>query len=195
MTREAAIERQTTETRIKATLDIDGTGKSSVSTGIGFFDHMLSLWAKHGLFDLTLEAKGDIEVDGHHTVEDCGIVLGQAVARALGNKQGIKRYGTAFVPMDEALVMVSLDISGRPFLQYDVELGPVMLGAFAAELVEEFLRAFAVHAGLTLHVRELAGKNTHHIAEAVFKALGQALDEATRCDERIIGVLSTKGAL
>lgn len=193
--RSANITRQTGETNITASLEIDGTGNSQITTGIGFFDHMLILFAKHGFFDLNLTAAGDLHIDGHHTVEDAGIVLGQTFAKALGNKSGIKRYGTAFVPMDEALVMVSLDISGRPFLAFDVEIPTERIGTFDSELTEEFLRALTVHAGLTLHVRLMAGKNAHHIVEGVFKALGRALDEATRTDERIVGVMSTKGML
>lgn len=195
MMRTAAIKRQTGETNITASLMIDGTGCSEIDTGIGFFDHMLILFAKHGFFNLNLSADGDLHVDGHHTVEDAGIVLGQAITQALGDKTGIKRYGTAFVPMDEALVMVSLDISGRPFLAFDVDIPAQRIGNFDSELTEEFLRALAVHAGLTLHVRLMAGKNAHHIVEGVFKALGRALDEATRKDERIVGVMSTKGML
>ncbi len=195
MSRTASLERITGETAIKVTLHLDGSGQSQSKTGIGFFDHMLILFGKHGLFDLTVEANGDIHVDGHHTVEDTGIVLGQALAQALGNKAGIKRYGTAFVPMDEALVMVSLDISGRPYLVFDAVLPSEQVGQFDSELTEEFLRALSVHAGLTLHVRLLSGKNTHHIIEAIFKALGRALDEATRLDDRIKGVMSTKGML
>lgn len=193
--RSAEIKRQTAETDITATLSIDGVGKSNIVTGIGFFDHMLILFAKHGFFDLKLIVDGDLDVDGHHTVEDAGIVLGQALTKALGDKSGIKRYGTAFVPMDEALIMVSLDISGRPFLAFDVDIPSERIGNFDSELTEEFLRALAVHAGLTLHVKMLAGKNSHHIVEGVFKALGRALDEATRKDERIVGVMSTKGML
>jgi len=195
MIRAASIKRQTAETKIAATLGIDGTGHSEIATGIGFFDHMLILFTKHGLFDLELAVDGDLFIDGHHTVEDVGIVLGQAFAQALGDKSGIKRYGTAFVPMDEALVMISLDISGRPFLAFDVDIPTQRIGNFDSELTEEFLRALAVHAGLTLHVRLMAGKNAHHIVEGVFKALGRALDEATRKDERIVGVMSTKGML
>ena len=195
MMRTATIKRQTGETNITASLLIDGTGYSEIETGIGFFDHMLILFAKHGLFNLNLSADGDLHVDGHHTVEDAGIVLGQAITQALGDKSGIKRYGTAFVPMDEALVMVSLDISGRPFLAFDVDIPTQRIGNFDSELTEEFLRALTVHAGLTLHVRLMAGKNAHHIVEGVFKALGRALDEATRKDERIVGVMSTKGML
>lgn len=193
--RTADIKRQTAETKIMLELAIDGTGNSEIKTGIGFFDHMLILFARHGLFDIKVAVDGDLYVDGHHTVEDVGIVLGQAFAQALGDKSGIKRYGTAFVPMDEALLMVSLDISGRPFLVFDADIPTERIGNFDSELVEEFLRAFSVHAGLTLHVRQMAGKNAHHIVEGVFKALGRALDEATRKDERIVGVMSTKGML
>ncbi|SDF35558.1 imidazoleglycerol-phosphate dehydratase HisB [Sporolituus thermophilus] len=195
MTRTATVERQTAETQVKATINLDGAGRAEISTGIGFFDHMLSLFAKHGLFDLMVAAKGDLIVDGHHTVEDTGIVLGRTVAQALGDKQGIRRYGTAFVPMDEALAMVALDISGRPYLHFEAAFPGERIGDMASELVEEFLRAFAVHAALTLHVRLLYGHNAHHMAEAIFKALGRALDEATRLDGRIDGVLSTKGTL
>lgn len=195
MMRAAEIKRQTAETNITAALGIDGSGKSEIATGIGFFDHMLILFSKHGFFDLNLTVDGDLYVDGHHTVEDTGIVLGQALTKALGDKSGIKRYGTAFVPMDEALIMVSLDISGRPFLAFDVDIPAERIGNFDSELTEEFLRALTVHAGLTLHVKMLAGKNAHHIVEGVFKALGRALDEATRKDERIVGVMSTKGML
>lgn len=195
MSRIAEITRQTAETSITASLNLDGTGRSEITTGIGFFDHMLILFAKHGFFDLNVNALGDLHIDGHHTVEDTGIVLGQALFKALGDKSGIKRYGTVFVPMDEALVMVSLDISGRPFLAFDVEIPTERIGTFDSELVEEFLRALVVHAGLTLHVRLITGKNAHHIVEGVFKALGRALDEATSRDERIVGVMSTKGSL
>ncbi len=195
MSRTITVERRTAETNIQATLTLDGSGQAVVQTGIGFFDHMLNLWAKHGLFDLTLTAEGDLHIDGHHTVEDTGIVLGKALAQAVGDKAGIRRYGTAFVPMDEALVQVSLDISGRPFLHYEVDTRVERIGSFDTELTEEFLRAFADNAGITLHVMLLHGKNGHHIIEALFKALGRALDEATRKDERIVGVLSTKGSL
>lgn len=195
MSRSASLERITGETAINVAWQLDGSGQTQIATGIGFFDHMLTLFGKHGLFDLTVTAKGDTYVDGHHTVEDTGIVLGQALAKALGDKAGIKRYGTVFVPMDEALAMVSLDISGRPYLVFDAILPSEMVGQFDSELTEEFLRALSVHAGLTLHVRLLSGKNTHHCIEAIFKALGRALDEATRQDERIKGVMSTKGML
>ncbi|MBU2702635.1 imidazoleglycerol-phosphate dehydratase [Sporomusaceae bacterium BoRhaA] len=193
--REAAVTRKTAETDIAATLILDGQGQATIATGIGFFDHMLTLFTKHGLCDLSLKAKGDLEVDGHHTVEDVGIVLGQLLKDCLGDKQGIRRYGTAYVPMDEALVLVSLDISGRPYLAYDLPVQAEQIGSFATELTEEFFRAVAAHAGLTLHIRLLAGTNSHHIVEAVFKAFGRAIDEATRQDARIQGVLSTKGML
>ncbi|VBB05868.1 imidazoleglycerol-phosphate dehydratase signature 2 [Lucifera butyrica] len=195
MNRSAEVTRKTAETDITVELSLEGRGTAAVRTGIGFLDHMLTLWARHGLFDITVEAQGDLYIDGHHTTEDTGIVLGQALNRALGDRQGIRRYGTAFVPMDEALAMVAVDISGRPFLVFDAALPAGRIGEFDTELVEEFLRALAVHAGLTLHVRLLAGKNAHHIVEAIFKALGRALAEASRIDERIAGVLSTKGTL
>lgn len=195
MTRTAKITRKTAETDITVEYNVDGTGIANIATGIGFFDHMLTLWAKHGLFDATVQASGDLEVDSHHTVEDVGIVLGQVLGQALGDKKGIKRYGTAFVPMDETLAMVSLDISGRPFLAFEADIPPGKIGEFDSEMVEEFMRALSVHAGLTLHIRLLSGKNAHHIVEAIFKALGRALDEATRKDERIVGVMSTKGVL
>jgi len=195
MTRSAKLERKTTETDIKISLDLDGSGQADISTGVGFFDHMLTLWARHGLFDLTVKAQGDLGVDGHHTVEDIGIVLGQVFAQALGDKSGIKRYGTSFVPMDEALAMVVVDISNRPYLQYDVTAPDAQVGDYASELTEEFMRALSANAGLTLHVRLMYGKNTHHITEAIFKALARALGEAVRKDDRIVGVLSTKGIL
>lgn len=193
--RTATIARKTAETDIRLTLGLDEAGAAAVSTGVGFFDHMLVLFAKHGLFALTVEASGDLHVDAHHTVEDTGIVLGQALARALGDKHGIRRYGNAIVPMDEALAQVVVDVSGRPFLAYDVDAPPSLIGGYASELTEEFLRALANSAGLTIHVRLLAGKNSHHISEAIFKALARALSEATRLDDRITGVLSSKGVL
>lgn len=195
MERVGSVDRKTTETDIKLTVGLDGSGQAEIATGVGFFDHMLVLFARHGLFDLDARVNGDLHVDAHHTVEDTGIVLGQALARALGDKKGIRRYGTAFVPMDEALAMVALDVSGRPFLQYDVEAPACVIGSYAGELTEEFLRALTVNAGLTIHVRLLAGRNAHHIHEAIFKALGRALAEATRVDERIVGVMSSKGVL
>ncbi|MDR1702492.1 MAG: imidazoleglycerol-phosphate dehydratase HisB [Sporomusaceae bacterium] len=195
MSRKAEIKRTTSETDIFAALDLDGAGTAKINTGIGFFDHMLTLFAKHGLMDLELNAQGDLEVDFHHTVEDTGIVLGQALKQALADKTGIKRYGSALTPMDECLAQVALDISGRPYLVFAAEFFSPKVGEFDSELTEEFLRAFAIHAGLTLHVRVLAGKNTHHIIEAVFKGLARALREAVSFDERISGVMSTKGKL
>ena len=195
MIRVGTVERQTNETNISVTVSLDGSGRSQVQTGIGFFDHMLILWTKHGLFDLTAAVDGDLHIDGHHTVEDTGIVLGQAFVQALGDKAGIKRYGNAFVPMDETLAQVCVDISGRPFLHYEAAIAAERVGTFDTELVEEFLRALAQHAGLTLHVRVLYGKNAHHMIEAIFKALARALAEAVQRDERISGVMSTKGSL
>jgi len=194
-TRTATIERKTSETAIRLTLSLDGEGSSDVRTGIPFFDHMLTLFARHGLLDLTVEAKGDIEVDFHHTVEDTGIALGQALAKALADKSGIRRYGSAYVPMDEALARVVVDCSGRPFLAYEAPRGVEAIGLFPFQLVEEFLRALAVNAGLTLHVSILAGRDAHHMAEGIFKALGRALDIAVSHDERVKGIPSTKGVL
>ena len=189
------MERATAETKISVSLDLDGQGKSQIHTGIGFFDHMLTLFAAHGLFNLTVDCQGDIEVDGHHSVEDIGITLGMALKEALGDKKGIHRYGTFYLPMDEALVLVSLDISGRPYLVYNGgEMAP-MIGGYDTELTEEFLRALAVHAGLTLHVNVLYGTNSHHKVEGIFKALGHALREATEPDPRNTGIPSTKGVL
>jgi len=196
MNREALIERNTSETKIRLQLVVDGTGASEVATGIPFFDHMLTLFARHGIFDLELAANGDIDVDFHHTVEDTGITLGQALTKALGDKAGIRRYGFAYVPMDEALVRVVVDLSGRPFLAYnapkDVE---AVGGMFSFQLVEEFLRALSVHGGMNLHVDVLAGRDAHHMAEGVFKALARALDTATQIDPRVQGIPSTKGVL
>lgn len=195
MERLATIERMTAETKIAVTWQLDGKGSSQIGTGIGFFDHMLVLLAKHGLFDLAVKADGDLFVDGHHTVEDTGIVLGQALTAALGNKEGIRRYGSAWVPMDEALVLAVVDISGRPYLAWEAPAMQGMIGAYDSQLTEEFLRALCVHGGLTLHVRVMAGKNLHHIVEAVFKAVARALAEAVRQDARIQGVMSSKGSL
>lgn len=193
--RTATLKRTTKETDIEISLDIDGAGEANVGSGIGFFDHMLILFAKHGLFSLTVKAQGDLVIDGHHTVEDIGIVLGQALAKAAGDKAGIRRYGHVYVPMDEALVLVVVDFSGRPFLAFDAELGQGRIGEFDVELTEEFLRAVAVNAGLTLHVKLLSGKNRHHIVEAIFKALGRALSQSLERDPRVQGVPSSKGML
>lgn len=193
--REAEVNRKTAETEVYVKINIDGAGKSYINTGIGFLDHMLNLFSKHGLFDLQVEAKGDLYVDSHHTVEDIGITLGQAFLKALGDKKSIKRYGLAYVPMDEALIRTVVDISGRPYLYYNLKLKMQSLGNFETETVEDFFRAFAYNSGITLHVEQLHGKNTHHIIEGAFKALGRCLDEATEIDDRIEGVPSTKGVL
>ena len=194
--REAHIERTTRETDIALTIDLDGTGKTDVDTGIGFFDHMLTAFGRHGLFDLTVRAKGDLEVDGHHTVEDVGIVLGSAFAKALGDKRGIRRFGSIALPMDEALILAACDISGRGQLFWDADVPAVMVGAFDATLVKEFFIAFAANAGVTLHVRELAGENTHHVIEGMFKATARAMREAVEDDPRTGGALpTTKGML
>jgi len=194
--RQAEVERNTKETRIKLSLDIDGKGMSEVSTGIGFFDHMLTALARHSGFDIRLVCDGDLEVDGHHTVEDVGIVLGQALLKALGDKLGIQRYGSSRAPMDEALISVDLDISGRPFIVYNVDHRFPMIGDFDVSLAEEFFRAFAFNAGITLHINCIYGRNDHHIVEASFKALAQALRKACSIDQRFADVLpSTKGML
>ncbi len=188
-------ERNTTETQVAVSIKLDGNGKVNCITGIGFFDHMLTLLAAHGSFDLGVEAKGDLEVDGHHTVEDVGIVLGKAFNQALGTKKDIQRYGTSFVPMDEALAAVNLDISGRPYLHMEFPALAPMAGDFDTQLLEEFFRAFSIHGGITLHVRVLYGRNTHHMIEAAFKALGQALRQAVGINSQWGGVPSTKGLL
>lgn len=195
MSRESSVKRETAETSIGLKLNLDGSGQAMIDSGIGFFDHMLNLMTAHGLLDLEVRCDGDLEVDGHHSVEDIGIALGDAFKEALGDKKGICRYGTFYLPMDESLAFVTLDISGRPFLVYEGgEMAP-MVGGFDTELVEEFLRAFAVHAGITLHVKILYGTNTHHKIEAIFKALGHALRIAVSKDPKVTGVPSTKGML
>jgi imidazoleglycerol-phosphate dehydratase len=193
--RSAKVTRKTGETEIELSLVLENNQTGKIVSGVGFLDHMLTLWSKHGLMRLDVQAVGDVGVDFHHTVEDVGICLGQALQEAVGDKKGIGRYGTAYVPMDEALVMVALDFSGRAYLAFEVEITTAKVGEFDTELVEEFLRALAFNAGLTLHVRMLAGKNAHHIIEAIFKALGRALREAVSVDPSIKGVLSTKGCL
>ncbi len=191
----ATISRTTAETAIDLSLDLDGRGVAQVSTGVGFFDHMLTHLAKHGLFDLTVACKGDLHVDAHHTVEDVGLCLGKALAQALGDKSGIRRYGDATVPMDETLVTAAVDLSGRPFLVWKADGPPAMLGAFSSQLAEEFWRA-ASSAGLfTLHVVLHYGRNTHHVIEATFKAVARALRQAVEPDPRATGVPSTKGVL
>ncbi len=195
MSRSAELNRKTAETDISLKLNMDGSGKSAVDTGIGFLDHMLALFSKHGLIDLDVKACGDLKVDAHHTVEDIGIVLGQALKEALGDKQSIKRYGTSYVPMDEALAMVSLDFGGRPYLVCNVTYSNERVGDMETELIEEFFRAVCTNAGMNIHINVLYGSNNHHITEAVFKAFGRAVDEAARRDDRITGVMSTKGML
>ena len=194
--RSARINRQTKETNIELTIELDGRGKTMIETGIGFFDHMLNLFASHGRFDLVLNCKGDLEVDGHHTVEDIGIALGQAVREALGDKVGITRYASFYLPMDESLAFVALDISGRSYLVYDGgEMAP-MIGSYDSELTEEFLRAFAFNAGITLHAKVLYCSNSHHKVEAIFKALGHALHDAVKINLEAADELpSTKGML
>jgi imidazoleglycerol-phosphate dehydratase len=196
MPRTAEITRKTRETSIRLRVDLDGTGRAQVKTGIGFFDHMLEALARHGLLDLEVEAAGDLQVDGHHTVEDTGIVLGQALAQALGDRVGIRRYADASVPLDEALVRAVLDVSGRPYLAYHVEIPKwQMLGDYDVFLTPEFFRALVLNAGLTVHLDLIRGENPHHIVEATFKAFARAFDQAIRLDPRVTGVPSTKGVL
>lgn len=194
--RSAEIERNTLETQIKVKINLDGTGNSSFSTGLPFFDHMLDQIARHGLIDIEVNAKGDLEIDAHHTVEDTGITLGQAFAKAIGDKKGIVRYGHAYVPLDEALSRVTVDFSGRPGLFYEVQYPRAMIGNFDVDLLKEFFQGFANHAGITLHIDNLKGVNAHHIAETIFKALGRALRMAAAIDPRMAGMTpSTKGSL
>lgn len=193
--RRAEIERKTAETQISIKLNLDGEGTCDIATGIGFLDHMLTLLAKHSFMDLTVKAKGDLEVDSHHTVEDIGIVLGEALQEALGDKAGIHRYGNCFIPMDETLAQVCLDFSGRPFLVFGAEIPKILLGNYDTEMTEEFFRAVAMHCGLTLHIRVLYGSNVHHIIEAIFKAFARAVAEAAAVDPRVKGVMSSKGVL
>lgn len=195
MDRVSNITRKTNETNINVKFTIDGSGITEVDTGIGFFDHMLNSFGRHGIFDLSVKAEGDLYVDSHHTIEDTGIVIGQAIKEAVGDKKCIKRYGSVILPMDEALVLCSLDLSGRPYFVYDVNLSAEKVGYLDTEMVKEFFYAISYSAGMNLHIKMLYGSNNHHIIEAVFKAFAKALDEATRYDERITDVLSTKGAL
>jgi len=195
MSRTATIERITNETRIKLSLDIDGSGQAKICTSVPFLDHMLNLFSRHGLFDLTVEACGDIDIDFHHTVEDIGIVLGSAFKQALGEKKGIRRYGNSVVPMDETLATVTVDISGRPYMVYNVDLPKVKIGEFDVALVKVFFQAFVYQCGLNLHINVHYGENVHHIIEACFKAFGRAMDVATQTDPRVVGVMSTKGVL
>lgn len=193
--REASVNRKTRETDISLTLNLDGQGRTEIRTGVGFFDHVLDALSRFALLDLRLSCDGDLAVDAHHTVEDCGICLGQAIRQALGDKAGIRRAGSAYMPMDEALAFCAMDISGRPYLSWQAAFSAPMCGSFDTQLAEEFFRALTVHAGLTLHLRLLEGRNDHHRLEALFKAFGLALRDAAAADPRITGVLSTKGSL
>ncbi|MCH8292200.1 MAG: imidazoleglycerol-phosphate dehydratase HisB [Candidatus Poribacteria bacterium] len=195
MKREAEIVRETRETQIKLKLNIDGTGTSQINTGVGFLDHMLELFAKHGFFDLEVNATGDLHVDDHHTVEDVGICLGEAIKEAVGDKVGMRRFGSFVVPMYEALARVDLDVCGRPYFHYNTPLSYGKVGTFDIELAEEFFHGFVNHSGTTLHINVPYGTNRHHIIEAIFKAVAKALDISTSIDPRVSGVLSTKGTL
>ena len=191
----STITRNTKETQITLTINLDGSGKADISTGIGFFDHMLNSFARHGLFDLTVKATGDLEVDCHHTIEDVGIVLGQAIAQAVGDKKSICRYGDCILPMDEALILCAIDLSGRPYLVFESQFTSDMVGYFDTQMVKEFFYAISYSAGMNLHIRKITGENDHHIIEGMFKAFAKALDEACMKDARIKSVLSTKGSL
>ena len=193
--RKASVKRETNETDISMDFVIDGSGKAEISTGIGFFDHMLNSFTRHGLFDMKLSVKGDLYVDTHHSIEDTGIVLGQAIKEAIGDKKSIKRYGSVILPMDEALVLCSLDLSGRPYLVCDAECTTDRVGYFDTEMVKEFFYAISYSAGMNLHIKVLSGSNNHHIIEGIFKAFAKALDEATITDPRIKDIMSTKGSL
>ena len=193
--RTAQIERKTKETDISIRLNLDGTGKADIDTGIGFFDHMLNSFAKHSFIDLNVKVKGDLNVDGHHSVEDTGIVLGEALKNALGDKAGIKRYGSAVLPMDETLVLAAVDFCGRPYLNYGLQFTIPRIGELDSELIHEFFYAVSYSAGMNLHLKQLDGTNNHHIAEAAFKAFAKAVDEAKSIDPRVSGILSTKGSL
>ena len=193
--RRADASRKTKETQIELSLDLDGTGKAQIDTGVGFFDHMLINFARHGLFDLTLSVKGDLQVDTHHTIEDTGIVLGKAIKEAAGDKKGIVRYGSVILPMDESLLLCALDLCGRPYLVYDLSLDREFVGDLETEMIREFFYAVSYGAEMNLHVKQLSGTNNHHIIEGAFKAFAKALDAAVQVDPRIQGVLSTKGSL
>lgn len=195
MSRRAEIERNTKETKIKIALELDGTGKAELHSGIGFFDHMLDGFARHGLFDLTVDVDGDLDVDCHHTVEDTGIVLGNAIREAVGDKKGIRRYGSCILPMDEALVLCSVDLSGRPYYVSDASFSAPMIGDLDTETISEFFYAVSYSAAINLHFKVFSGSNSHHICEAMFKAFAKALDAAVAVDPRITDVLSTKGSL
>ncbi|MCR5584634.1 MAG: imidazoleglycerol-phosphate dehydratase HisB [Lachnospiraceae bacterium] len=193
--RKGSVKRVTNETEIEVEIDLDGTGDSSISTGIGFFDHMLTAFAKHGFFDLNLKCKGDLYIDSHHTIEDCGIALGEAIEKALGSKEGINRYGCFTLPMDETLILSAVDLCGRPYLNFDVDFTVPKVGEFDTEMAKEFFYAVSYSAGMNLHLKELAGENNHHKLEACFKAFAKALCAAVSPNGRINGVLSTKGTL
>ena len=195
MARTSTINRKTKETDIRLTLNVDGNGKSEISTGVGFFDHMLEGFSKHGFFDLNVTVEGDLQVDAHHTVEDTGIVLGEAIANAIADKKGIRRYGSFILPMDDALVLCAIDLCGRPYFNYNLEFPTEKIGDFDTELIREFFYAISYKCGMNLHMKLLDGINSHHIAEAAFKAFAKALDQACGYDERIEGILSTKGSL
>ena len=195
MIREVLAQRNTKETQIQMKLNLDGTGVSDISTGIGFFDHMLEGFTRHGLFDLQLRVQGDLQVDDHHTIEDTGIVLGNAIREALGDKKGIKRFGSMILPMDETLVLCAIDLSGRPYFAFDAEFTTDRVGDMDTEMVREFFYAVSYSAGMNLHMKVLSGTNNHHIIEALFKAFGKALDDASSYDPRITDILSTKGSL
>lgn len=193
--RVSKLTRKTKETDIAVSLDLDGSGNAQINTGVGFFDHMLEGFARHGLFDLEVNCQGDLSVDCHHTIEDCGIVIGTAIKMALGDKKGIKRYGSLMLPMDETLVLCAIDLSGRPYLSFDAEFTTDRVGYMDTEMVKEFFYAISYSAGMNLHLKVLTPGNNHHMIEAMFKAFAKALDEATRYDERITDVLSTKGSI
>ena len=195
MSRSARVTRKTSETDIVIELELDGSGRADVDTGVGFFDHMLNSFARHGLFDLTVKVKGDLYVDCHHTVEDTGIALGSAIKEALGDKKSIKRFGSFILPMDESLVICAIDLSGRPYFVYDADFKAERVGEFDTEMAKEFFYAISYSAGINLHIKELYGSNAHHIIEAMFKSFARALDAAVSIDERVSGVPSTKGAL
>lgn len=195
MAREAAVERNTKETEIKLKINLDGTGYSDIATGVGFFDHMLDGFTRHGLFDLCVRVHGDLQVDDHHTIEDTGIVLGTAIKEAAGNKKGIRRYGSCILPMDETLVLCAVDLSGRPYFSYEAQFTADKMGDMSTEMVKEFFYAISYTSGMNLHIKVLTPGNNHHMAEAMFKSFAKALDMALTCDTRITDVLSTKGSL
>lgn len=195
MSRKARCSRKTAETNIVISINLDGSGKSQIKTGIGFFDHMLKSFAKHGFFDLNVNALGDLDVDCHHTIEDTGILLGETIKKALGDKEGIARYGSCILPMDETLILSAIDLSGRPYLGFDASFTVDSVGGFDTEMVKEFFYALSYSCGMNLHIRQLAGSNNHHMIEGIFKSVARSLDQATAIDPRIKGVLSTKEAL